>query len=144
MIRGDISNKQSPILAFNLDNLLFTEKKEGLFNSIIKTFSSEKTKFLDRPTNKDLKRDLELLWDKYNFSIYLVSFQPDSYELELLDKLAQENFCFTRIEFLESKEELRENMNRYTYYFDTDESLLSFMSSNGAVHYNQLWKKVMA
>ena len=143
MRHGDITNKQSPILAFNLDNLLFTNELENnnIINKIVNKFSSSKAKFLNRKVDEIFVRSLESLWNKYNYSIYLITSQEFTSDIEA--KLTEHNVCYTRLMSYIDLDDLRTAChNQYTYYFDSDESIISYLSSPKAVHIKDIWMKV--
>lgn len=147
MLHGNISNKSAPIIAFNVDNLLFREPKEGeltlkekLLNKFVNMSNNHKSIYFNRPLNEVFVAQLSYLWHKHNVAVYLVTFFPD-YHDDLVDLLLKENVPFSRIEGVEEWEELSKLVRlRYMYYFDTDLELVSYLSSNNAMSFYDLPK----
>lgn len=143
MLHNDITNKQCPIIAFNIDSLLFSSEpvKTGFIDRVINKFMSHQDKYLSRKLNKDLILALETLWSNYNYSIYLITFEAFPEVIEEL--LGTANVPYTRLEHIEDRQTLRTLChNRYIYYFDTNEELLSYIGSSGALNIRHLREKV--
>lgn len=139
MLRNDISNKQAPILAFNIDNLLFSNKDSSinLFNKILESIKSDKTKYISREINKDFVNQINNIWTKNPYSIYFVTFT--NYSNELYDILDKNAVAYTSLVELQEWQDLRYRCElQYMYYFDSDEELLSFISKGNALHIDTL------
>lgn len=143
MLRGDISNRESPIIAFNIDTLLFKheQKKDSLKDKFIGVFGSEKSKAFNRVIDDVFVNNLLYLWHNFNYSIYLVTYNSD-YISEYEKLLADKDICYTRlVDFsTEDLDGLRRFVaNRCTLYFDSDLVRLSTISNTKAVEYRNLW-----
>ncbi len=139
MLRNDISNKQAPIIAFNIDNLLFSNKDSSinLFNKILESIKSDKTKYISREINKDFVNQINNIWTKNPYSIYFVTFT--NYSNELYDILDKNAVAYTSLVELQEWQDLRYRCElQYMYYFDSDEELLSFISKGNALHIDTL------
>ena len=144
MLRGDISNRESPILAFNIDNLLFEneQKANSLKQRFVKAFGDERSKHFNRNVSKVFESTLRTLWDRYNYSIYLVTYN-DKYIEAYEELFAEIGLCYTRVVSFDSLEELRMFIyNRCTLYLDSDLQKMSTISSNKAVNFKDLWDYV--
>lgn len=133
MLRGDISNRQAPILAFNLDNLLFKESKRpsNRFTKFMSKFVPNNDYF-SREINKQFIELLSSVWASRPYSIYLISFRPDL-EIELNEMLLTMSICYTSLVCIDDIEELTHSCRyHYTYYFDSDDSLLSQVGTSNA------------
>ena len=141
MLKGDISNKTSPILAFNIDTLLF---KEGKKNSGIKSALSRflyqdnlAYDYFDRDINMTFVYAVNAIFNNYDFGIYLITTKLESQEqIEILEDLLYDaDIYYTRLKSIKGVDELRREVDmRYMYYFDKDESILSMIGRNNAVH----------
>lgn len=135
---NDISNRQSPILAFNIDNLLFAPPSQpSTFIAKLQwKFKSEDEKLLDRPFNKDFINMINYIWNKFDYSIYFITFNTHLVD-NLYEKLS--NINYTSLISISDKEELRGACEKqFYYYFDTDEEILSYISKPNALHLDQL------
>lgn len=144
MLNGDISNRQSPIIAFNLDNLLFTkeESKDSLVKKLSKLIKTDKQKFLSKEVDKNFVNKINNLWIKHPYSIYFITFTP--YKEELFSILDKNSVSYTSLEeFLEWDDiRIRCSNNYFMYYFDTDENLLSYISTSNALHIDELPNRI--
>ena len=143
MFRGNISNRESPILAFNIDNLLLTDKPlvQGFLDKLMFKVGSEKYQYLNRQPNLVFVNSMLTLWDKYDYSIYFITQHP--FEKDIEELLTRLNVCYTRLVYVGDLQDLRRDVfNRYTYYFDTNDENISILSSSKAVQFNLLWEKV--
>lgn len=136
MLGNDISNRQAPILAFCIDNLIEEEKYEvGKFGKFLPNlFKQEHIRYAIDKSFIDL---INYVWSNYSYSIYFVTFYEEKRDFyyELLDEL---NVNYTTLE-VNNREAIRQSCAlQYTYYFDNDEELLSYISSSNALHYNNL------
>lgn len=139
MLRNDISNKQAPILAFNIDNLLFNNKDNSinLFSKVIESLKSDKTKYISREINKDFVNLINNIWTKHPYSIYFITFT--NYSNELYDILDKNAIAYTSLVELQEWQDIRYRCElQYTYYFDINEELLSFISKGNALHIDML------
>lgn len=138
MLRGDISNRQAPVLAFNLDNLLFTDKphKSNLLISFLDKFLG--SSIFDKPIDPNFSDLLHNYWIKYDFSIYLVTFNKEFLD-EINDLLVDKGICYTRLEGLESLDDLVTKCRyQYMYYIDSDKELLSKIGTTNAISLDEL------
>lgn len=129
MLGGNISNKSAPILAFNVDNLLFKDipRDNSLLSNIKAKITPEKKMFLNREIDLHMVNQLNILWARYDYSIYLVTMHPE-YRGDLFTLLDGHEVNFTSLVSFNSREELRDiSFLQYTYYFDSDEELISFV-----------------
>lgn len=129
MLRGDISNKQAPIIAFNIDNLLFEDYDDmnPILRAIKLKLTPEKKLFLKRKVNKVIVNVINRLWARYDYSIYLITMHPEYVEdyYGILDK---NDVNYTTIVSFDNWNALRDiSLLQYTYYFDNNEELISFV-----------------
>jgi hypothetical protein len=141
MLHGDISNRQAPIIAFNVDNLLFNEDSasKGALHNFLSKFKTEKSKLLSKGVDTKFLSILSNIWNSYDYSIYLVTFHEENdYEEFLIDILDKNMATYTSIIKFSNWEDLREISNlQYAYYFDNDEELISYVGA-GALHINEI------
>lgn len=131
MLKGDISNRQAPIIAFNVDNLLFKQyiKPKNIIVRLIDKFVP-KDEYIDRDIDTNFEELLLSLWTKRPYSIYLISFKAEIEE-ELTELLVSRGVCYTKLVCVESLDDLIHSCRyHYTYYFDSDESLLSMIGTH--------------
>lgn len=139
MLGGDISSKQAPIIAFNIDNLLFNEAKEEetfleKFKGLFK-FTSQK--YTLENVNNMFVNQVNSIWIRHPYSIYFITFS--SYLDDLFTILDKKLVSYTSLVKLSEWEEVRERcMLEYMYYFDNDEELLSYVSTKNALHISKL------
>jgi hypothetical protein len=138
MLGGDLSNRQAPILAFCIDELLF---KEAPLTTTLQRLKyrmlSETQKFLTRPLNKDFITIIDNLWNKYSYSIYFITFHP--FEEQLYKVLDDNNVNYTKLIYVDEWDDLRRACHlQYTYYFDRNGERLSFIGSTNALHIDEL------
>lgn len=136
MLGNDISNRQAPILAFCIDNLVIEEKEEAskLSKYLPKILRREKTTY---KIDEDYVNLINHIWNNYSYSIYFVTFHREKQEFyyELLDTC---NVNYTSLEVNHVEAIRRSCLLQYTYYFDNDEELLSYISMSNALHYDKL------
>lgn len=140
MLHGNLSNRQAPIIAFNVDNLLFMDEvKSTALQKLLSKFKTEKSKMQSREINTDFVNILNNLWNSYDYSIYLITFnKEEEYEECLYDILDKNGACYTLLIKYSTWDELREiNSLQYTYYFDTNEELISYLGA-GALHIKEI------
>lgn len=139
MLHNDISNKQAPILAFNVDNLLFKKKqgKSSIIDRVKSLIQSDRKKYTNRDIDMTFVNMINNIWMKHPYSIYLITFYP--YKYDLLTILDKNSVNHTSLEELFEWDELRRRCAlQFTYYFDNDEELLSYVSMNNALHIREL------
>ena len=126
MMNGNISNREAPVIAFNIDNLLFEKKENSIFDIIFNNRKVVNQNFIDIVNN---------VWYNYDFSIYLISSQTieeSEKKLEGIDIQATKVVSYTGID------NLRRMLNyRFHLYVDSDESLISQLGNN-AIHIDNL------
>ncbi len=131
---GDLSNHTSPVVAFDLDDLLFSEDKPKLsfFQRIFKRIN-----YLNRPFNEKLLNLLTFIWNRYDFSIYLVTFSITSDEdlNYLFERLSMEGVAVTNIIYLQEWEDVRYRISngRYKYFVTSNADLINYVGEN-ALH----------
>jgi len=144
MLHGDISSREAPRIAFDIDSVLFTDKP------LRKSFISRVFSFLETPTEKYLNRELntlnksviEYIWNKTQYSIYLVTF--DCIELEELHSfLINKNIPYTNLDFFMEWDDVRYRLINgfFTYFFSANEELISYVG-NGAKYIGN-WRSVI-
>lgn len=139
MLHNDISNKQAPILAFNVDNLLFKEKqgKSSIIDKIKNLIQSDRKKYINRDIDMTFVNIINNIWMKHPYSIYLITFSP--YKDDLFTILDRNLVNYTSLVDLIEWEDVRHRCRlQFTYYFDNDEELLSYVSMNNALHIREL------
>ena len=134
MLKGNISNQQAPIIAFNLDNLLFKEEEQekGL-KKLIYTFFPKK-----KVVNENFIDIINNVWMNHDLSIYLMTLKTDFSEYEqILDE-----YCalYTRIHHYTGIANLRRLVEyRFDYYVDNDWNILNQIGKK-AIHIDELHK----
>lgn len=139
MLHNDISNKQAPILAFNVDNLLFKEKqgKSSIIDKVKSIIQSDRKKYINRDIDMTFVNMINNIWMKHPYSIYLITFSP--YKDDLFNILDRYLVNYTSIVELFEWDDIRHRCRlQFTYYFDNDEELLSYISMNNALHIREL------
>ena len=132
---NDLCNRTAPIIAFNVDNMLFKEdsnKPKGIIEKIKNAFKSKdiNEEFIDTVNN---------VWANYDFSVYLVTNSKPSPDLE--DYYFSLGINFTKLVSYTGIDNLRRQLNYVFYlYVDCDEELLSVLSCKNAVNMKDLWK----
>ena len=125
MLHGKLSNREAPVIAFNIDNLLY-EKREDSFFELFKKPKLNQS-FIDIVSN---------VWHMYDFSIYLVtslSVEDTEKKLEGIDIQATKVVHYTGID------NLRRMLNyRFHLYVDNDGSIISQLGSKNAIHIDDL------
>jgi carboxylesterase type B len=142
MLHNDLSNKTSPILAFNVDNLLFKKdrqkKSSGLRSAVLRFLSEDKVAYdyFDRNINMSFVYAINGIFTGYNFGIYLITTMLNSQEQldSLTDLLYEVDMYYTRLKNITVDELRREVEYRYMYYFDNDDSMLSQVGKSNAIH----------
>lgn len=110
MLRGDISNRQAPIIAIDISDILI-EKPQSFLKRI---FGATMTYELDK-----LKVALiNQLWDKYDYCIYLVKRWDLNLSEDEVTELLGNKVNYTRIDSLGSMHELNNKCRlNYKYFF---------------------------
>lgn len=113
MLNGDLSNRQSPIIAIDISSILLKEPK-SLFKRLLgasDTYSLDKHKIAL----------INALWQKLDCCIYLVRRWDSVLSEEELQEILGNKVNYTRIDSIESMQELN-NKCKLTYmYFFYDE-----------------------
>lgn len=139
MLHNDISNKQAPILAFNVDNLLFKEEQgeSSIIDRVKSLIQSDRKKYISREVDNTFINRINNIWIKYPYSIYFITFSP--YKDDLFTILDRNLVNYTSLVDLIEWEDVRHRCGlQFTYYFDNDEELLSYVSMNNALHIREL------
>ena len=127
MLHNDISNKQAPILAFNVDNLLFKEEQgeSSIIDRVKSLIQSDRKKYISREVDNTFINRINNIWIKYPYSIYFITFSP--YKDDLFTILDRNLVNYTSLVDLIEWEDVRHRCGlQFTYYFDNDEELLSY------------------
>ena len=133
MLRNDISNKTAPIVAFNIDNILFKPKEFGLFDKALSLFSFDRDKYFyfEREVNYTNIDVINRVWARNEVSIYLVTFTD--YMDDLNDFLSANEVSYTKLKKINGIDNLqRQCMFSFYYYFDTDLDIINKLSQNNA------------
>ena len=139
MLNGDISNKQAPVLAFNVDNLLFKEEQgeSSIIDRVKSLVQSDRKKFINRSVDMTFVNKINNIWIKHPYSIYLITFSP--YKDDLFTILDRNLVNYTSLVELFEWEDIRHRCRlQFTYYFDSNEELLSYVSTSNARHIREL------
>ena len=139
MLHNDISNKQAPILAFNVDNLLFKEEQgeSSIIDRVKSLIQSDRKKFISRDVDMTFVNKINNIWMKHPYSIYLITFSP--YKDDLFTILDRNLVNYTSLVELFEWEDIRHRCRlQFTYYFDSNEELLSYVSTSNARHIREL------
>ena len=93
--------------------------------------------YLDRPFNEKLLNLLTFIWNRYDFSIYLVTFSITSDEdlNYLFERLSMEGVAVTNIIYLQEWEDVRYRLSngRYKYFVTSNADLINYVGEN-ALH----------
>lgn len=125
MLNGNISNREAPVIAFNIDNLLY-EKDESYFFNLLHSKKINQS-FIDIVSN---------VWYNYDFSVYLISkltVEEAERKLEGIDIQATRVVHYTGIDNLR-----RMLTYRFHLYVDNDGSLISQLGCRNAIHIDEL------
>ena len=139
MLGGDISNKQAPIIAFNIDNLLFSReiKQTSIFNKIKDKLINANDEYRNKEVDKSFVDRVNNIWINHNYSIYFITFTNNFDSLTSI--IAENSISYTSILKKDNWKDLRDECNsRFIYYFDNDEELLSYLSAGNALHIKEL------
>jgi hypothetical protein len=139
MLHNDISNKQAPILAFNVDNLLFKEEQgeSSIIDRVKNLIQSDRKKYINRDIDMTFVNMINNIWMKHPYSIYLITFSP--YKDDLFNILDKNLVNYTSLVELFEWEDIRHRCRlQFTYYFDNNEELLSYVSMENALHIREL------
>ena len=141
MLFNDISNKTAPIIAFNADNLLFTnnvKKERGFFKKLV-SIETEKDKFFNRELNKDNYHIINNLWYRHDYSIYLMT--KTNFQMELEEYFSSISLDYTRMFNFIGVDHLRRLVDhRFTYYIDNDIDIISQIGRKNAFLINDIHK----
>lgn len=143
MILGNISNKTAPVVAFNIDTILFNKSANNLTQKIKRLFTFDTAHFdyFNREVSSTAIGIINNVWKKNEVSIYLVTFSD--YKDELEELLYEEDVYYTRLVKAEGIDWLRRRcMYNYAYYVDIDDRIISELSVNNAKHLSDIWKFV--
>lgn len=137
MLNGNISNAIAPVIAMDLDSLLFTEtlgEKKTFFDRFFPK------KIRNRTLNQETLKKLKHLWNKYDLQVYLTTFEiKDEDELsDLYDMLNDEGIGVSNIVFHQEWEDIRYRLGngRYQYFFTGNLDLVLFLGKN-SFHINE-------
>lgn len=131
MMFGNISNRSAPIIAFNIDNLLYaTSQPTGFINKLYSLFSTREVDYL-------FLEIVNNIWNRYDFSVYLITSSDDT---ELIYKVMDDNnVCFTDVVKYHGIDNLRRLVDtRFFLYVDSDEQILSQIGRKNAIHISNL------
>lgn len=139
---NNLSNATAPIIAFNVDNILFMPKKRtDIVEKVLRFFSG------NNPHYDYFHRDISLngidvinnCWLNNEVSVHLLTFTDYSSEIEEI--LYEQNVYFSRLQKVEGMDWLRRKCRyQYAYYFDTNDSLISELSINNAQKISDIYK----
>lgn len=138
---GNISNQTAPIVAVNVDNILFAPKEDSFINQIKKFlhFDAEHFKYFNRNINQENVYLLNNIWSKNDISLYLITFTD--YHDEIAEILNLEDVFYTRLQKAPGVDWLRRKcMYGYSFYFDSDVELLSVLSVDNAKNISEAHK----
>lgn len=137
MKHGDISNRESPIIAFNIDTLLFKDEKPTGIRKLTYALQSDIKKYLDRPLNMEFVFTVDNVWRDFDYSVYFITFKPFTKEIE--DFLVKNQIPYTRLLYFEDVLTLRKFIEyRCIYYFDIDSDMLEHISLKNALPFNEI------
>jgi hypothetical protein len=123
---NDISNREAPIIAFNLDNLLYEEKSKSLFDI-----------FKPRKLNQNFLDIVNNIWYNFEFSIYLVSGELTS---DTFTRVEDIDIQFTNAIHYTGIDNLRRMIQyRFHLYVDGDNELISKLSAKNVIHIDDIY-----
>ena len=133
MLHGNISSKEAPRIAFDIDSLFFTNEPldRGIFSRILRHFKTDEEKYFERVINDTNRIILEIIWMHTPYSVSLVSF--DCLNVTALNEFfTAENFPYTRIECFMEWKEVRRRLDKgiYSYFFTQNSDLQSYLGKN--------------
>lgn len=133
MKRNDISNVVAPIIAFNIDTILFKPKEDTFVNKMKSffCFDREKYNYLSREIDITSVDTINKVWTKNEVSVYLVTFTD--YISEIEEILYREDVSYTKLQKVQGIENLRRKvLYNYYYYFDKDLDIIRRLSVDNA------------
>ena len=147
MLNGDLSNKVAPIVAFNLDTLLFTDKilkKDGFLDGILRkvTMSSynERDDYLNREINTNTLRVISNLWRNYDVTVVLVTFKPFVKDIDTYLYDSERFLYYNYVKGFNDLEDVRiKLLSEYAYFVDNDYNTINSMPA-GAIHIQEIGK----
>ena len=135
MLKGNISNCSSPIVAFNVDHLLFKENAEefGFFRKILSNFSLDR-----KEVNAEFISLVNKIWTKYDVAIYLIT----ALDKQLVEELLDENMVsYTSLQNFDNVGDLDYIIEKhYFLYVDNDDNFLSKLHTKKAINISELPK----
>lgn len=132
MKHGDISNHTAPIIAFNVDHLLWEPDDKPVANSLFKKVVAFFTKVEPKLDHRFVKLLSDIWNSPISFTIYLYT-RKTGEEFVLLEELLYDNnIAFSRLRQMPNLDEMRFLVaNQHKYFFDTD---LNFLGSLGTTN----------
>ena len=138
MRHGQISNHSAPIVAFNVDHLLFKKKKEeGIVDKVISHILS----FLEDPEvdYRFVKLLLDVWDNREPYCIYLYTSKTDQEFDDLESFLDERDIRYTRLKpFLPLQAMQFIVANQCLFYFDTDIDYITSLGTNNAKHISEV------
>lgn len=139
MRHGEISNHTAPIIAFNVDNLLYAKSStpSGLASRLFRSF-------FDSPTSSPDLRFIKLLYDIWNgrapYSIYLFTRREEERKIAALAMYLEEyNAYYTSLRTIKPLREMQFFIaNQCRYFFDTDREYLVSLGTENARHISEI------
>ena len=147
MKHGDLSNRTAPILAFNIDTLLFKNevlKEEGIKEKILNLLTlqilKEQNDYFNRKPNEGNLKLIKTIWESTDFHIYFVTFKPFVKEI---DKFLYEDMQFLYYNRVIGFPDLTYVppllQTRYSLFVDGSYDNVNALG-NGAIHISELPK----
>lgn len=138
MRHGDISNFSAPVVAFNVDNLLFKKNKEG---GMIQKAVNYLISLVDDPeVDYRFVKLLIDIWDhREPFSIYLYTRKTEQDFDDLESFMDELDIRYTRLKPILPLQEMQFLVaNQCLFYFDTDIDFITSLGTNNARHISEV------
>lgn len=139
---GDISNHTAPIVAFNVDNILFKPKEKLNFMEKVNRFLQTDRDYYDYFSREISLNGIYMInncWTKNEVSIYLLTFTEYYRDIESI--LYDNDVYYSRLVSAQGIDWLRRKCRfTYAYYFDTNDALISELSVDNAQKLVDIYK----
>lgn len=144
---GDLSNRTAPILAFNIDTLLFKNEvlkedgvKEKILNLLTLQILKEQHDYFNRKPDEGNLRLLKTIWEQTDFHIYLVTFKPFVKDIDEFLYNDLQFIYYNRVIGFPSLMDVSPLLStRYTLFVDGSYDNVNALGS-GAIHVSELPK----
>lgn len=143
MLHNDISNFESPRLAFDIDSLIFADYSPSALDKVLSIFRTEFYKYIQRPVLQDNIMLINAVWNKTHYAIYLTTGETftDSQYHRIMDIFQLIELPYTVIVPSQDAFSIRDKITRgyFAYYFSNNDDMLSVVGKN-AYRIDRIWE----